>query len=488
MNAMNRLFFSLRAKMLTSLLLVALADILFYAEPSGWGCGVFAFCLLALVAASQQQALKTWGGKAVAFLSATLAADMVAEPGILSVLSFCLSLLTLLMLQKRQHLLSAPLWIKDIGRFLAHVLKIWNHKLFRLSAILKKRRWNQKLKSVRRMGHIALPFALAVVFAFLFAQANPVLMQALEKFDWTLALDMLSPYRWFFWLWSGAFIWALLRPRFSLAKPAKAGTEINIDALVNRTSIVLSLILFNLLFALQNALDLAYLWRRQTLPGGMNYAEYAHAGAYPLIATALLAGAYVLVTFGNGGGKYQSPLARQLVYAWIAQNIFLVLSAIDRTLHYIDAYSLTCLRVAALIWMGLVAFGLLTLVVKVAWNRSNLWLININALALAAVVYACCFFNFVGFIANYNVASAHIAGTDTQQLDIPYLESLGWQAAPALRWYAAHTPLPSFAANEANKAAGRLDAELAKTVKNHWQGWTLLRQLYLQDVGISPQP
>ena len=46
-----------------------------------------------------------------------------------------------------------------------------------------------------------------------------------------------------------------------------------------------SLILFNALFALQTVLDLTYLWGGASLPDGMSHAEYAHRGAYPLIAT-----------------------------------------------------------------------------------------------------------------------------------------------------------------------------------------------------------
>jgi hypothetical protein len=52
----------------------------------------------------------------------------------------------------------------------------------------------------------------------------------------------------------------------------------------------LSLIAFNALFALQNGMDLAWLWGLMPLPAGITLADYAHRGAYPLIVTALLAG------------------------------------------------------------------------------------------------------------------------------------------------------------------------------------------------------
>ena len=56
-----------------------------------------------------------------------------------------------------------------------------------------------------------------------------------------------------------------------------------------------SLVLFNLLFAVQTVMDVHYLWRGAALPDGMTYATYAHRGAYPLIVTALLAAGFVLV-------------------------------------------------------------------------------------------------------------------------------------------------------------------------------------------------
>jgi hypothetical protein len=48
-------------------------------------------------------------------------------------------------------------------------------------------------------------------------------------------------------------------------------------------TVLRSAVLFNLLFAVQTALDIAYLWGHSALPAGMTYAAYAHRGAYPLI-------------------------------------------------------------------------------------------------------------------------------------------------------------------------------------------------------------
>ena len=94
--------------------------------------------------------------------------------------------------------------------------------------------------------------------------------------------------------------------------------------------VLLAVILFNLLFLLQNVLDIEYLWSGAALPAGMSYAEYAHRGAYPLILTALLAGLLTLIAFRRQSTGAGWKWARILVYVWLLQNVFLVASSLLR--------------------------------------------------------------------------------------------------------------------------------------------------------------
>ena len=159
-------------------------------------------------------------------------------------------------------------------------------------------------------------------------------------------------------------------------------------------TILRSLILFNLLFAVQTVLDMAYLWGNATLPADISYAAYAHRGAYPLILTALLAAGFVLAAMKPGGPAEQSRVIRPLVYLWVAQNVLLVASSILRLDLYVQIYLLTWWRVAAFIWMVLVAFGLLLIVARIVLNRSNEWLIRANLITLTATLYICSLVNF----------------------------------------------------------------------------------------------
>jgi hypothetical protein len=89
------------------------------------------------------------------------------------------------------------------------------------------------------------------------------------------------------------------------------------------------------------------------------------------------------------------------------------------------------MRVAAFVWMLLVACGLVLIVTRIVLDRSNGWLIRMNLMALAGVVYVCMFVNFPALVASYNVADSRDMGGKGPSLDINYLTGLGPQAIPA---------------------------------------------------------
>jgi hypothetical protein len=154
-------------------------------------------------------------------------------------------------------------------------------------------------------------------------------------------------------------------------------------------------------------------------------AEYAHRGAYPLIATALLAALFVLVTLRPGSEMAASSAVRRLVYLWIGQNVLLVASTMLRTFDYVEAYSLTRLRISALAWMALVAVGLLLICYRLWRRRSDAWLINANFAAAGLLLTVCAFADLGGVAAQWNVRHAREAGGAGAALDLCYLNRLG---------------------------------------------------------------
>ncbi|WGM40895.1 DUF4173 domain-containing protein [Caulobacter sp. NIBR1757] len=283
---------------------------------------------------------------------------------------------------------------------------------------LKRRPGASLGKAVRTL---ALPLIGGAVFLALFSAANPLLHDALAS----LRGPDLGFFQIVLWVFVALTGFALLRPvhlRRPIPMPA-ARTDTKLPG-VNAASITLSLILFNALFALQNGLDVAFLWSGARLPAEHTLAEYAHRGAYPLIATALLAGLFVLVAMAPGSETSRRPLVRWLVAAWVAQNVLLVVFSIQRTLLYIDSFDLTRMRIAALAWMGLVAVGLILIGWRLLSEKSAAWLINMNAAAAAVVLLVFAIGDSGQIAADWNLRHARDLDGSGAALDIGYIDSL----------------------------------------------------------------
>ena len=123
--------------------------------------------------------------------------------------------------------------------------------------------------------------------------------------------------------------------------------------------------------------------------------------------------------------RQYTPLVRRLVMLWIAQNVFLVGSSILRTLDYVEAYSLTVLRISALLWMGLVAVGLVLVGWRMLRGHSAGWLINANLAAAGVLLTGVCFVDLGAVAANWNVRHAREIDGRGAMLDLCYLNRLG---------------------------------------------------------------
>lgn len=264
----------------------------------------------------------------------------------------------------------------------------------------------------------AFPLAGGLVITGLLMQANP-LMAAELRIDldlWALLT------RGMFWTAAAVFVGALLAP--DLPDPIELPTMPAVQSQwfgINAGSVLRALGLFNALVAVQTASDLMILAFGARLPAGMTLAEYAHRGAYPLLATALLAGAFALAARPFLG---EHRAIRPLLLVWLGQNVILCGAAMLRLEHYIDAFGLTYLRLYALIWMGLVALGLGLVAAQIILGRTNGWLL-VRCIGLGlGTLYVSAFVNFAQIIAGQNLRGA------TQ--DIDYICDLGPMAHAAL--------------------------------------------------------
>ena len=262
---------------------------------------------------------------------------------------------------------------------------------------------------------LALPVIGAIVFLFLFASANPLIEHAFS------GVALPEPWQLGLWAAVAAMAWPAFRPRAAALRwaarlpdpaPRIPGTSL--------PSVLLALTTFNLIFAAQNGLDIAFLWSGAGLPDGVSAADYAHRGAYPLIVTALLAGVLALVMLRPGSASAGNRWARRLVTLWVAQNLLLVASSALRTVDYIDESMLTAWRIAALLWMALVAQGLVLIGWRILAGRSARWLVNANALAAGIVLSLCSVVDLGATAAAYNVQAQR-----PEAVDLCYLSGVG---------------------------------------------------------------
>jgi len=480
-----------------TLLSVALADGLFYGHPVGLSAGLFTFFVLALLIVRGGAFLRSWPGRVVLLAAGGLVAALVEEPTLLAVMMAALAVAMLAVLNRNP-------WPGGTGQWTLRLAESIGFALVRVItdnriAVRWMRRHPLSTAGPARLAVTwALPLAMGAVFVLLFRAANPVIARLVgSALSWLG--DVLSNFKAVFdlprnvlWLCVAAAVYALLRVRrgrprrratVDAAAPqwdfpnagdaVRPATYTLAPRAVSATGIVVRcLLVFNALFAVQTLMDGAYLLGGAALPQGMTHAEYAHRGAYPLVATALLAAVFVLLAFRPGAAE-RSALARRLVYVWVAQNVFLTVTAAWRLDLYVGVYSLTRLRVAAGVWMLLVAAGLVWIGCRIVFRRGNAWLLNANVLTTLAVLYACCFVNFDRLIADYNVAHCRESGGGGVSIDLDYLHGLGPDALPALRRV---TPMLKDTGRRraAEACSVALKSELRAQLAD-WRGWTLRR-------------
>jgi hypothetical protein len=297
----------------------------------------------------------------------------------------------------------------------------------------------------------------------------------------------LRPARVVFWLLVLTFVFTIVGYR-QRRKPA-VNTNGDFDVwtagtlrpkLFGDKAVMQSLVVFNLLFLLQTGSDAVFLWSGFELPDGMSYAEYAHRGAYPLLATSLLAITFILFSMRREGPGERNTKIRLMLYVWVAQNLLLVASSLYRLQLYVNEYSLTGLRFAAAIWMGMVFFGLVTILVRIWQKRDNKWLMSVNWVVVVAVFLFSSLFDFDHYIAQYNVEHSYEMSGEGQPLDLKYLKTFGPGALPAVEH--AYANRDRFFRNKSHSKLETIRDDLRRDIANSeckdFRCWSARRARY----------
>ena len=465
---------SFARKALAAAALVVLADRLFYGEEPGWTLGAFALAWVAALLAAVP-ALRRPAPAAVLALAAALGVVLVDDPNPLAWLLFGVVTATAALLPRHRFDDALRWGVRLLAYgFIGLVAPI--RDLLRVT----RRRSPGGIGLGSLLALIALPLLGGLLFLTLFAAANPLIEQAIAALEfpgfWTVVGHIV------FWSFVLVAVWPSLRPRAPVLPRGLAPDTALPD--VPAATLVLSLITFNTIFALQNVLDVTFLWSGARLPDGMTMTEYVHRGAYPLIVTALLAGLFVLVALRPGSASAANVLVRRLVSLWVMQNIVLVGSSVLRTLRYIEESMLTEWRIAALAWMALVALGLALILWRLLRNRSAAWLINTNAAAAAVVLIAASAIDIGAVAATWNVRHARYS----ENSDLCYLRSLGSSALlPLIRLE--RTAQGHALRDRATYLRSGILVDL-RTQQADWHSWTArgARRLAAADAMLGPRP
>jgi hypothetical protein len=323
------------------------------------------------------------------------------------------------------------------------------------------------------LANILLPLLAISIFGGLLMTANPLIELTVLQIPWESILGILLTWMPLVSVTAFFMVRAILEIRPLPSTNSFEGTGIWQPQFFMPVPVIITLLALNGMFLAENILDLQYVWSGTVLPAGMNYAEYVHRGSYTLIATAILAGALVIFALQPGSRSESSHAVRWLVYLWTTQNVLLVASSAKRTLAYVDAYGMTLWRLSGLIWMGLVAAGLIIIVARVITKRSNLWLLNMNLGAAFTLLLVCGLIDFKGVVAEWNVSRAiSKMTTPNSDFDVQYMQEMGPSAIPALNRLISHAPPGGGMSWTAFHAKGLAQGQLSKN-QGEWKTWTL---------------
>jgi len=429
---------SLVAKIGAALTLIVLAEILID-DGKGAVVGGFAFAWITALFLTRRAIWNDGSARLALIAGAGLAVMLVDDPSVLGWVLFWAAV-SLAALLPRHGFDDALAWARRLGWHAMSAAVAPLKDAARLSLVRQRR--GTSPGGIRAIGAVvALPLVGGVVFLALFASANPLIGQAFSRI--VLPDPWAVTWRTLFALCVLVTIWASLRP----SPPATRASRFD-DCSISMAfepgvgTLILSLVTFNAIFAVENALDIVFLWSGAVLPAGVTMADYAHRGAYSLIVTALLAAVFVLLALRPGSAAAATPLVRRLVTVWIVQNLLLVASSALRTLDYVDAYGMTVLRLSALAWMGLVATGLALIGWRLLAGKPASWLINANALAAVTVLAGASVVDLGATAAAWNVRTTLVRGKAGPPLDLCYMARLGSSSLVSLAMLEQHAKQP----------------------------------------------
>jgi hypothetical protein len=330
----------------------------------------------------------------------------------------------------------------------------------------RKSSGSTKFSGSRWIRFALVPLLLLAIFVLVYQQGNTVFagwtLTAWERITWVFT-HFLSFFSWdrFFFSLLGLFLTGTLLLRTAsrfFEKREAARTDVLIRVRKNRRDVrdsiffeitvglmgklargcmalkneltvgLISLVLLNGLLLVINVIDIRYVWFQFSFSQDTNLTRMIHQGTEVLILSILLAMGVLLFFFrGNLNFYSRNKMLKLGAYGWILQNLILVVSVFIRDYYYIKMEGLAYKRIGVLAFLLLVLVGLLTVLVKIQFKKTNYFLFRVNAWAFLLVMMAGSAVQWDALIARYNISHS-----DKVPLDIRFLISLSDEALPVL--------------------------------------------------------
>jgi hypothetical protein len=206
-----------------------------------------------------------------------------------------------------------------------------------------------------------------------------------------------------------------------------------------RYSASLLFIILNLMLLFLNLSDINYLFLKGQLPKGVTYSDYVHSGVEAVIMSIILAILLIVFYFrGHLNFDLKAKKIKTLTYLWIVQNMGLIVMAAIKNQMYIDAYSLTFLRIGVYYFLAFSLIGLILTFYKIHFKRDTWFMFRSNSFVFYWVLVLSCLFNWNIIVTKYNLKYS-------REIDYSYLKSIGFQNYPILwegKYYSADEKKP----------------------------------------------
>jgi hypothetical protein len=270
---------------------------------------------------------------------------------------------------------------------------------------------------------VLVPLLITLLFFFLYRGSNPIF----NNFAKNLSLDFIT-WQWIFFTLLGF----ILLYGFFYHKRIKelAGWDENAPGHISPREVdengaglfgirnqnmsgILMFAMLNVLLLVVNALDVQYVFIAKTLPPGLNHSENVHQGVDLLILSIIIAIAIILFVFRGDMNFYsKNKMLRLLAYAWIIQNIFMIVSTMMRNSMYIAEHGLTYKRIGVYVYLALAIIGLAATWIKIMRIRSNWFLFRVNTAVWYVLLVISPVINWDKLIVDHNLTHARTKAVD----------------------------------------------------------------------------